>query len=390
MRASVRAFCAIVLLAACSRPALGAGSEIDPVALQGIKKVGIVSLLPEVLEVNYVGNLAFDNFHYYGPVEWWNINGYVTSALAAQLKQRERFELKELSYNRAALRRRNEEANFLKPFLEVIQPDLAALATAQGVDAVFVILPGGTNGALCGNGCIGGYGNSGFGIYSVGSKIGMRSRRQGDDAYVSMAIGIVRADGVLLAQSQAAGSSTANFNRSNEFTGIPAPMLEHFERLIKGLVDKHLPDATARFALFNTAPPATASGDPKLMPTLKIDTACCPLSPTLAGEITSGYMKAAESGGLKVGEETAVLTVRTFIRARRANVFTPPSGQNRIDAVLEFRGNQYVVSEVLNPLASGEDVAKVVGEVSLEKVRAAIDPAAPRREHPPAIPKGPE
>ena len=342
MRASLlAALCMLALPLAAARGVHAAEGEIDAAVMQGIKKVGMVSLLPEVLEVSYVGNVVFDNFHYVGPVEWWGVNAYLESALAGQLKQRDRFEWKELSYDRRALIRQATQVP-RSSRIETLQPELAKLAAAHGVDALFVVLPGGVKGGLlCGRGCEVGYGNTGFGIYSIGAKIGPLARQRGDSAYVSVAIHVTRADGTVLAENQLAGAVAVPFNRSNEFIGIPAPMLASFEKAIKSLVDRELPDTLARFGLFNAAPPAIATGDVTLMPTLKVDLGCCPLSAAgLDGDITAGYLKAVQAEGLKVGEEIAVLTVRSVHRARKPNVFTPPAGNNRIDALLEFRGNR--------------------------------------------------
>lgn len=75
---------------------------------------------------------------------------------------------------------------------------------------------------------------------------------------------------------------------------------------------------------------------------------------------------------------------------KRGNPFVaPPTGENKIEAVLEFRGNQYFVSDYSRMFGKISDVANSVGELSLEKVHGVVDPSR-RREKPPAIPKGPE
>jgi len=65
------------------------------------------------------------------------------------------------------------------------------------------------------------------------------------------------------------------------------------------------------------------------------------------------------------------------------------STEYRIECVLAFRGNEYVISDAAGLFGKLDSVANAVGAAAFEKIRSIIDPST-RREKPSAIPKGPE
>ena len=383
---------ALALLAALAAVAtIEAALAQDNPAAGAIRKVAIVSLLPDAVEVSYVGSSGLTNTVYFGVVDWWRINDHVADQVAEQLPKRQRFELVKVPYNRAALIERAREASFPNSPIDMLRADLLALAAAHDLDAMFVFLRGDNKSVLCGGSPCVGYGDTGYGIYSVGARVGPQSRSRGDHAYIDMKLHVVSGkDGSDLAETAVKGYVPVAFNRSNEFSGIPATMLASWEAVIKDLVSKQVPLAVTRLEVLNEAR-AAQGGDPSVMPTLSVNTDCCPLYRTLAAEIAGGYDAALARQSLKLGSETARLTVRNLVAGKRGNPFiAPPSGENRIEAVLEFRGNEYFVSDYSRMFGKISDVASSVGELSLERVRSVIDPAAPRPGAKSAIPKGPE
>jgi hypothetical protein len=375
--------------------ALAALGLIEPASAQekpaagAIRKVAIVSLLPDAVEVSYVGSSGLTNTVYFGIVDWWRINDHVADQVADQLLKRQRFELVKVAYDRVALIKRARAASFSNSAIDMLRPDLRALATAHDLDAIFVFLRGDNKSVLCGGSPCVGYGDTGYGIYSIGARVGPQTRSRGDNAYIDMKLHVVSGDGSELAETAVKGYVPVAFNRSNEFSGIPATMLASWEETIKGLVTKHVPLAVTRLEVLNAAA-AQPAGDPSTVPALTINTDCCPAQRTLAADIAKGYENAVTKEGLKIGGETAKLTVRNLVAGKRGNPFVaPPTGENKIEAVLEFRGNEYFVSDYSRMFGKVSDVANAVGELSLEKVRGIIDPAT-RKEKPPMIPRGPE
>src|SRR6185295_11449956 len=83
--------------------ASAADGELDPASLKDVKSLAVISLLVDVFEVSYVGATVFNNFHYFGQVDWWRINTHVSLVLGESLKRRGRFELKDIPYDRSAL-----------------------------------------------------------------------------------------------------------------------------------------------------------------------------------------------------------------------------------------------------------------------------------------------
>jgi hypothetical protein len=273
------------------------------------------------------------------------------------------------------------------------------LARAQGLDGVFVVLRGGRQGFLCrGEGCpaLPGYGNTygntGIGIHSVAAKFGSMSALRGDNAYVSMKMFLMSGkEGRVLGSTEVAGYTPTSFNGSEEFSGIPAPALEDYEASIKALLDKHLPLAVARLGVFNSAPVAAAAGDPSIVPALTVNNECCRYLGKLAADIAQGYAEAAEKERLKVGAESAVLTVKSVANSSRG-MGMARSTEYRIEGVLAFRGNEYVISDSAGLFGKLNSVANAVGEAALDKVRSVIDPSTRREKRSafPPIPKGPE
>jgi hypothetical protein len=368
-----------------------AQGEIDPAAIKDIRKVAVVALIPEVLEVSRIGKSGFTGINYRGPVDWWKTNAHIRTVLGGALKQRERFEVKDVPYDSRALTdlalkvAPKEDSN-----LESLRPALVELARAEGLDGVFLVLRGGRQGFLCrGSGCLAGYGNSGIGIHSVAANFGRQSAFKGDNVYISMRMFLVGAkDGATLGSTEVSGYNSVSFNGSEDFTGIPAPALEDYEASIKSLLDKHLPLAVARLGVLNSAPLALPSGDPSTVPALTVNNECCQHLGKLAAGIAQGYAEAIEKDRLKTGDESAVLTVKSVANSSRGIGMTR-STEYRIEGVLAFRGNEYVISDAAGAFGKLNNVANAIGAAALEKVRTVIDPST-RREKPSAFPKGPE
>ena len=371
-------------------------AEIDPATIKDIRKVAVVSLIPEGLEVFRVGKSGFTAVAYVGPVDWWKTNAHIRTVLGELLKQRERFEVKDVSYDSGALLklalqfRPNDDAT-----LKALSPAIAELARAEGLDGVFLVLRGGRQGFLCrGAGCpaLPGYGdtygNTGIGIHSNAARFGDQAGYRGDNAYVSMRMFLLAKDGAPLGTAELADYVPVSFNGAEEFSGIPAPALEDYEARIKSLLDKQLSLAVARLGVLNSAPVAGAPADPSIVPALTVNNECCRYLSKLAAGIAQGYSDAVEKERLKLGAESAVLTVKGVANSSRG-MGMMRSTEYRIEGVLAFRGNEYVISDAAGLFGKLDSVANAVGAAALEKVRSVIDPST-RREKPSAIPKGPE
>jgi hypothetical protein len=372
-------------------------AEIDAATIKDIRKVAVVSLIPEGLEVLRVGKSGFTAVAYIGPVDWWKTNAHIRTVLGGLLKQRERFEVKDVSYDSGALLKL---ALQVRPkddaILEALRPAIAELARAEGLDGVFLVLRGGRQGFLCrGAGCpaLPGYGNTygntGIGIHSNAARFGDQGAYRGDNAYISMRMFLLAGkDGAPLGSTELADYVPVSFNGSEDFSGIPAPALEDYETKIKSLLDKQLPLAVARLGVLNSAPVAGLPADPSIVPALTVNNECCRHLSKLAAGIAQGYADAVEKDRLKLGAESAVLTVKGVANTSRG-MGMMRSTEYRIEGVLAFRGNEYVISDAAGLFGKLDSVANAVGAAALEKVRSVIDPST-RREKPSAIPKGPE
>jgi hypothetical protein len=382
----------VALALLLGHPAFAADKELDPASISGMRNLAVVSLLPEALEVSHVGITAFQNFHYFGEVDWWRINEHVAGVVSENLKRRDRFEVRSIPYDRRALLNQAREASFGTSAIEALAPALSKLASAHGLDGLVVILPAGKTGRLCRSaaGCIG-YGNTGVGIYSVGTSLGHQGANIGNHGYLSMQMNFVAAkDARPLASTDAAAIISMSFDAkgSNEFSGIPAPTLAEYEEMFKNLMSKELSSAVVRLGVLNSAATTQPPADPSVFPALTVNADCCTHLRSLATDIADGYAKAASREGIKLGEAAAVLTVKTVVNNKRGNVFTGPrGGENRVEAVLAYRGNEYFIVESARVMGKLNDVAATVGQMSFEKLRSVLAPAA-SRDKAGAIPAG--
>lgn len=375
----------VALALLLGHPVFAADKELDPASISGMRNLAVVTLLPEALEVSYVGATAFQNFHYFGEVDWWRINEHVAGVVSENLRRRDRFEVRRVPYDRRALFTQAREAAFGTSAIEALAPALSTLASAHGLDGLVVILPAGKTGRLCRSaaGCIG-YGNTGVGIYSVGTSFGSQAANRGNHGYISMQMDFVAAkDARPIASTTATAIVTMSFDAkgSNEFSGIPAPTLAEYEEMFKNLMSKELSSAVVRLGVLNSAATAQPPADPSTFPTLTVNAECCTHLHSLASDIAGGYAKAASREGIKLGEEAAVLTVKTVVNNKRGNVFTGPrGGENRVEAVLAYRGNEYFIVESARVIGKLNDVAATVGEMSFEKLRSILGPSAGREK----------
>ena len=97
---------------------------------------------------------------------------------------------------------------------------------------------------------------------------------------------------------------------------------------------------------------------------------CCPDLRKLPDEIAANYDKAAAANKLKIGSESAVLVIKQVIQA--GSRFARVPANNRIDAVLTLRGNEYWIQDQSRMTEEMSEAALNIAETSLHKIRSLL------------------
>jgi hypothetical protein len=359
-------------------------------SMEDIRKIGVVTLLPEKVEVQYTGLTIFNDHYYQGDVSW-KINENVERIVKRVLSQRQRFEVKDIAYDRDAMWKdyevqglsgptRLSESFGGTPRLDALKAHLAKLSADNGLDGILLILPGrevrlmcGSRGGSCGNGV----GNTGVGVYTNG---GPRPHKA-DNVYVSLELNFVTAKNPQLAASAVMSAyEPVGFGKRPDFASVPATIWTGIESDTRRMLEAELPLAIAKMGNLSRAKvEAPVATDLSTIPTLTVNTECC-LSRSLADNISAGYYKAATENGLKPNSETALLTVKK-ITVRTGSMWAPGNmrGENRVEAVLAFRGNEYWIEESARMIGKLEDVSVTVGQLAFEQLRTVLGMPATKK-----------
>lgn len=381
MRIRIVASAVATLLSLVLCNSRAADLEADPAAIRDVKSVAIISVLRDAIEVQQVGPMVFNNNDYLGPVDAWKINAHVRGVLAEALKSRPRFEVKDVPYDERRLWEAYEKDGVglgarlrtplgASPKVEALRPHLTELATAHGIDGFLLIVPGGRSGPLCAGGCTA-YGNAGFGVFARSSIPGGDPRLTGSHAYVSADVYFVqpkKADVVASTLvSEFRGFATV---RMADFSAIPPGGLAQLENAIKGLMDAELPKSILRMGILNSPIEKTARAEGASIPALDVKIECCPDLRKLPDEIAANYDKAAAANKLKIGSESAVLTIKQVIQAGSRWARVPEN--NRIDAVMTFRGNEYWIQDRSRWTQEISEAAVNIAEQTLARLKSLL------------------
>lgn len=356
-----------------------ADQEADPAAIRHVKNIAVISVLRDAIEVQQVGPTAFNNHDYVGAVDSWKINTHVRGVAAEALKSRPRFEVKDVPYDERRLWAAYEKDGvglwtpFGNPKVDALRSHLTELATAHQIDGFVLIVPGGRSGPFCGAAGIWctAYGNTGFGVFARSVVRGTDPRLTGSHAYVSAEVYFVLANKAAVVAS----TSVSEFRGfatvpMKDFSAIPPTGLAKLEDVIKDLITMELPRAFLRMGILNAPIAKTVGVEGATVPALAVKIECCPDLRKVPDEIAANYDKAAAANKLKIGSESAVLTIKQVIQAGSRFARVPEN--NRIDAVLAFRGNEYWIQDRSRMTEEMSEAALNIAEQSLYKIRSLL------------------
>lgn len=168
-------------------------SKPDPESMQGIKRLGVVSLLGEEIEAKYAGFTVFGNEYFRTAILEWRLNQKIIEQVTGVLTKNG-FEVIPLDYryqmmwekyqkSQESYKTRVNAAYGNDTTTPLLKQDLEQLAKLHSVDGFVLVVPG-HQGSYCPGGEVcSGYGNYGFGIHNRLNKV--------FDGYVSARIFIV-------------------------------------------------------------------------------------------------------------------------------------------------------------------------------------------------------
>jgi hypothetical protein len=344
-----------------------AAADAPPAAM---KKIAVVTVLDDELEVGLVATMVFDNLHYLGDVGAWRLSDEVSAAAAAELGRRG-FENVALPYDRPVLwgeysktqdfGSRLNSALGGTSVLDALTPSLAGLAANSVVDGILLVIPGHGSGRRCPPYGCSDYGNTGFGVHIVTSVLPPYREWRGETAYISLRLYLPDAKSFKpLADTSVMVGHAVTFGRIESFSDVPERTLTQVEQAILGLIGTALPDAIIRLGV---VPETPAQSAPLVQaPNLKV------ISPDggIGDSIAKAYVGAVAGSNLEVGPETATLTVKEI--TSRGNFFAPRRSINSIAAVLSFRGSEYWLKDSAL-LGSIRTVADSIGRMAWERIQ---------------------
>ena len=129
-----------------------------------------------------------------------------------------------------------------------------------------------------------------------------------------------------------------------------------------------LPRAFLRMGILNAPIAKTVGVEGATVPALAVKIECCPDLRKVPDEIAANYDKAAAANKLKIGSESAVLTIKQVIQAGSRFARVPEN--NRIDAVLAFRGNEYWIQDRSRMTEEMSEAALNIAEKTLYNIRS--------------------
>jgi hypothetical protein len=363
-----------------------AATEADPAAIRQVKNIALIALLSDNLEVQYIGATAFHNYQYLGRVDGWQINAHVRQTLRETLGHHQRFVLKDVPYDEAAMWEayRTEGTGFVASLrslggtqkVDALRTHLARLASAHSVEGFLLVLPGGKQLPLCQAICSS-YGNTGIGYYGLatlsgpGPFGGPHAGIRGSYGYVSLEVYFVLAEEARVAASTSvAAHQTFATVSMKDFAKVSPGALSQLEQLIKRLISTELPGSILRLGILNTPLEATAANE---LPGLVVNADCCGPVSSRKADIVAAYGEAAKASKISLAGEPAVLTIKRF-------QYSSGTGRtdNRIEAILSVRGNQYWIQDSSRISEQLDDATRNIGETSFAKVRSVLPPAAGR------------
>ncbi|MDH3593700.1 MAG: hypothetical protein OEU09_09325 [Rhodospirillales bacterium] len=184
--------CAVFLVLLIATACTGPTWQLSDYDVSSVRSVGIVSLLGETLEANYVGVWAFGNEYWESGKLGWNLNAMSVATVEKYLAG-QGFTVIPLSYDRASMWKEYLEGQGSYGFrltefsstFGLIEPELVRLSQSTDLDAFLVLTPG-HEGRHCPGGepCIG-YGDRGYGVHN---RLGIQH-----NAYISVMVSLVSA-----------------------------------------------------------------------------------------------------------------------------------------------------------------------------------------------------
>lgn len=165
----------VVTLSACSPPA-----KPDKLAMAGVETIGVVSLLGEEFEANYVSHKPVYNQHFLSPPLDWKLNDRVIGLVSASL-QAKGFDVVTLDYAFDGLRGvyTANQARYMARLTELygkdtstpaLHDELLLLSYMHAVDAFILVVPGQESEFCRGGEECARYGDFGYGYHNVINK----------------------------------------------------------------------------------------------------------------------------------------------------------------------------------------------------------------------------
>lgn len=119
---------------------------IEQEQLAAIKRVGVVSLLGNEMQIKHVGTTVFTNSHKYEQVEGWGLDRFAREVIQKELMNTSKFTYVELSEQLPSLRQRYFEKEHAERdplplnLVEEFNDDLRKIANTNSVDTLLIVV----------------------------------------------------------------------------------------------------------------------------------------------------------------------------------------------------------------------------------------------------------